>query len=110
MNDLLPVNHSTSAQIINDMFYTDKGYFGTPGTPSPNSVVMNGVGEWDCKYATKEQFCKPTTVLPEFSVAAGNKIRFRLINSGSHSMIFFSADEHTMNVTEADATPVYGRK
>ncbi|KAH9823805.1 multi-copper-oxidase laccase-like protein [Melampsora americana] len=100
--------HNTSAQIVHDLFYTDQGYFGTPGTPSPNSVVMNGVGEWDCKYATTEQFCTPTTLLPEFPVVAGNKIRFRLINSGSHSMIFFSADGHEMNVTEADATPVYG--
>lgn len=67
------------------------------------------MGEWDCRFATKTQRCGKTSV-PEFTVVAGNKVRFRLINSGSHAMIYFSADEHTLNVTEADTTPVYGRE
>lgn len=70
---------------------------------------MNGVGEWNCSFATTTERCRKTSP-PEFRVLAGSKVRFRLINAGSHSMFTVSADEHVLNVTEADATPVRGRQ
>lgn len=72
-------------------------------------ALINGIGEWDCKFATPAQRCAPTSP-PEFAIPAGSKARFRLINAASHAMFFFSADDHTLNITEADATAVRGRE
>lgn len=100
--------HNTSSEIVQHML-SEPGYFGTPAAPSPNSVIMNGIGDWDCdRFATTHQRCEKTNSLPVFNVVGGKKIRFRIINSGSHAMIYFSGDEHYLNVTEADSTPVYG--
>jgi hypothetical protein len=89
---------------------SEAGYFGTPAAPGPNSALINGIGEWDCSQATQAQQCKQINSPPEFTFKAGEKIRFRLINAGVHAMFFYSVDEHTLNVTEADGTGVYGRK
>ncbi|EGG11670.1 multicopper-oxidase laccase-like protein [Melampsora larici-populina 98AG31] len=100
--------HNTSSEIVKHML-SEPGYFGTPAAPSPNSVIMNGIGDWDCnRFATIHQRCEKTNSLPVFNVVGGKRIRFRIINAGSHAMIYFSGDEHSLNVTEADSTPVYG--
>lgn len=68
------------------------------------------LGEWDCKFATVDEECEAIEDLPEFEVKIHEKVRFRLINAGSHAMMYFSIDQHTLNVTEADSTAVYGRE
>ncbi|KAG0143359.1 hypothetical protein CROQUDRAFT_66288, partial [Cronartium quercuum f. sp. fusiforme G11] len=98
--------HNTSSQIVEHML-SEPGYFHTPAAPSPNSALVNGVGEWDCRWATTTQRCEKTSP-PEFRVLAGHRVRFRLVNAGAHAMFYWSADEHTLNVTEADSTAVYG--
>ncbi|EGG11671.1 multi-copper oxidase laccase-like protein [Melampsora larici-populina 98AG31] len=98
--------HTMSSEIVRQM-RSPKGYMGSAAAPSPNSALMNGVGEYNCRFATKSERCK-TTSPPEFSVVAGNKVRFRIIGGGSLAMFYFSADQHVLNVTEADATPVHG--
>lgn len=99
---------STSSDIVAHML-SEAGYFGTPAAPGPNSALMNGVGEWNCSAATRAQQCQQINSPPQFTFKAGEKIRFRLINAGAHAMFFYSVDQHTLNVTEADATGVYGR-
>ncbi|KAG0146995.1 hypothetical protein CROQUDRAFT_43546 [Cronartium quercuum f. sp. fusiforme G11] len=100
--------HTPADQIVPQIL-SHTGYHGFPTPPSPNSALINGIGEWDCRFATTTQRCRQNAP-PEFTVVAGSRIRYRLINSGSHAMFFFSADNHTLNVTEADATPVHGRE
>ncbi|KNZ63434.1 hypothetical protein VP01_1144g4 [Puccinia sorghi] len=99
--------HNTSSDIVAHML-SEAGYFGTPAAPGPNSALMNGVGEWNCSAATRAQQCQQINSPPQFTFKAGEKIRFRLINAGAHAMFFYSVDQHTLNVTEADATGVYG--
>ncbi|KAG0144312.1 hypothetical protein CROQUDRAFT_660183 [Cronartium quercuum f. sp. fusiforme G11] len=98
--------HTPSTQIIPQML-SNRGYRGNVVAPSANSALINGMGQWDCRYATTGQRCRQTSP-PEFNVVAGSRTRFRLVNAGSHVMFFFSADNHTLNVTEADSTPVRG--
>jgi len=99
--------HNTSSEIVEHML-SEAGYFGTPAAPGANSALMNGVGEWNCSAASRAQQCQQVNSPPEFTFKAGDKIRFRLINAGAHAMFFYSVDQHTLNVTEADATGVYG--
>ncbi|KAH9473921.1 hypothetical protein Pst134EA_000977 [Puccinia striiformis f. sp. tritici] len=99
--------HNTSTDIVEHML-SEPGYFGTPAAPGPNSALINGIGEWNCSQATKSEQCKQINSPPEFTFEAGGKIRFRLINAGVHAMFFYSVDEHTLNVTEADGTGIYG--
>ncbi|WAQ80831.1 hypothetical protein PtA15_1A169 [Puccinia triticina] len=99
--------HNTSTDIVEHML-SEAGYFGTPAAPGANSALINGVGEWNCSQASKAQECEQIHSPPEFTFKAGDKIRFRLVNAGVHAMFFYSVDEHTLNVTEADGTGVYG--
>jgi FtsP/CotA-like multicopper oxidase with cupredoxin domain len=99
---------STSSDIVKRML-SEAGYAGTPAAPGANSALINGVGEWNCSLATRTQRCEQVASPPEFIIAAGEKIRFRLINAGVHAMFFYSVDEHTLNITEADSTGIYGR-
>ncbi|KNZ54171.1 hypothetical protein VP01_301g2 [Puccinia sorghi] len=99
--------HNTSSEIVHEML-SEAGHVGTPAAPGANSALINGVGEWNCSYATKSERCQQVTSPPEFTFRAGDKIRFRLINAGVHAMFFYSVDEHTLNITEADSTGIYG--
>uniref|UniRef100_A0A0S1MJA6 Multicopper-oxidase laccase-like protein n=1 Tax=Phakopsora pachyrhizi TaxID=170000 RepID=A0A0S1MJA6_PHAPC len=99
--------HNTSETIVHNML-TEKGYYGTPAAPSPNSALINGVGNWNCDKATSSEKCVQKKSHIQFNFVAGETIRFRLINGASHAMFYYSVDEHTLNVTEADATGVYG--
>ncbi|KAA1115338.1 sphingosine N-acyltransferase lac1 [Puccinia graminis f. sp. tritici] len=99
--------HNTSSDIVHELL-SEAGHIGTPAAPGANSALINGVGEWNCSLATTSQQCKQVSSPPEFTVTAGQRIRFRLINSGVHAMFFYSVDEHMLNITEADSTPIYG--
>ncbi|KAA1127517.1 sphingosine N-acyltransferase lac1 [Puccinia graminis f. sp. tritici] len=98
---------TTSSDIVHELL-SEAGHIGTPAAPGANSALINGVGEWNCSLATTSQQCKQVSSPPEFTVTAGQRIRFRLINSGVHAMFFYSVDEHMLNITEADSTPIYG--
>lgn len=99
--------HNTSTE-INSHMLSEAGYFGTPAAPAPNSALINGVGEWNCSFATQSQRCLQINSPPVFTFKAGEKIRFRLVNAGVHAMFFYSVDEHKLNLTEADATGIHG--
>ncbi|KAG0151279.1 hypothetical protein CROQUDRAFT_651510 [Cronartium quercuum f. sp. fusiforme G11] len=99
--------HNISTVILNGTLSAD-GYFGTPAAPSANSALINGIGIFNCSFAGPGSKCVTRKKPLEFSVGAGEKTRLRLIQAGSHAMFWVSADNHFLNVTEADSTGVRG--
>ncbi|KAF8601045.1 hypothetical protein BDV93DRAFT_586815 [Ceratobasidium sp. AG-I] len=96
--------HNTSAEII-EALDSPKGYQGSKAAPPPNSAMFNGLGTWDCKTYGSPETCftqKPF----ELQVYPNKKYRLRLINAASHAMFWNSVDEHTLDVIEADDTPI----
>ncbi|QRV84901.1 Multicopper oxidase [Ceratobasidium sp. AG-Ba] len=72
----------------------------------PPTLPSNGRGTWDCATYGNSSTCFTQTPT-EIQVLPNKKYRFRLINSAAHAMFWYSIDSHTLNVTEADDTPVY---
>ncbi|KAB5589735.1 hypothetical protein CTheo_6830 [Ceratobasidium theobromae] len=97
--------HDTSA-VITEALLSSSGYHGSLAAPSPNSAMINGQGTWDCATYGNSSTCFTQTPY-EIQVVPNKKYRFRLINSAAHAMFWVSLDSHTLNVTEADDTPVY---
>ncbi|WRT68665.1 uncharacterized protein IL334_005644 [Kwoniella shivajii] len=100
--------HDQSLLIVNGL--TSKaGYRGTVAAPKPDSILINGFGESNCSdvHYPSGATCDPPT-RPRIPVPANKKIRFRIINPSSHSLLRVSIDNHEMEVIEADATPIYG--
>ncbi|QRV98945.1 Multicopper oxidase [Ceratobasidium sp. AG-Ba] len=97
--------HDTSA-VITEALLSPSGYQGSIAAPSPNSALINGRGTWDCATYGNSSTCFTQTPT-EIQVLPNKKYRFRLINSAAHAMFWYSIDSHTLNVTEADDTPVY---
>ncbi|THH15565.1 hypothetical protein EW146_g4939 [Bondarzewia mesenterica] len=98
--------HDAASDIVTELLSLD-GYDGTAAAPSPQSGLINGQGVFNCSQLTDDTNCT-TPSYPEFTVEPDAKTRFRLINGGSHAQFYFSVDEHTLNVTEADGTVVTG--
>ncbi|KAK7444341.1 hypothetical protein VKT23_015353 [Stygiomarasmius scandens] len=101
--------HDDGNTIVNDLLSVD-GYDGTPAAPSPQSGLVNGQGRYDCSLLDSDDTtsCTTPTSYPVFNLVPDAKTRFRLINAGSHAQFYFSVDEHTVTVVEADGTPVSG--
>ncbi|THU92259.1 hypothetical protein K435DRAFT_672475 [Dendrothele bispora CBS 962.96] len=101
--------HDEASTIVNELLSSD-GYEGTSAAPSPQSGLINGQGVYDCSLLDDDSSanCTTPTSYPVFNVETGKKTRFRLINAGSHAQFYFSVDEHTVQVIEADGTPVSG--
>ncbi|KAB5588854.1 hypothetical protein CTheo_7708 [Ceratobasidium theobromae] len=97
--------HDTAA-VITEALLSSSGYHGSLAAPSPNSAMINGRGTWDCATYGNSSTCFTQTPF-EIQVVPNKKYRFRLINSAAHAMFWVSLDSHTLNVTEADDTPVY---
>lgn len=85
------------------------GYRGSPIMGPPDSILINGVGQVDCSKTRKDVKCsKPTPF--RFRIARNKRVRFRVINTGSHALIRFSIDRHQLKVVEADddaIQPIY---
>ncbi|THU94130.1 hypothetical protein K435DRAFT_669017 [Dendrothele bispora CBS 962.96] len=101
--------HDDGNTIVNDLLSVD-GYDGTSAAPSPQSGLVNGQGRYNCSLLDSDDdtSCTTPTSYPVFNVESNAKTRFRLINAGSHAQFYFSVDEHTVTVVEADGTPVSG--
>ncbi|WAQ90114.1 hypothetical protein PtA15_12A99 [Puccinia triticina] len=99
--------HNTSTVIL-DGTLSATGYFGTQAAPSANSALINGVGIFNCSFATRGSRCRTPTKPLEITLPPNQKTRFRLIQAGSHAMFWFSADQHLLTVVEADSTRVTG--
>ncbi|WOO80402.1 Laccase-2 [Vanrija pseudolonga] len=81
------------------------GYRGLPIVLAPDAILVNGVGQVNCGYVQKGVQCGQKRASEVYG-AAGRRIRFRLINTGSHAMIRFSIDNHVLTVIEADDTAI----
>ncbi|KAI9623707.1 hypothetical protein H4Q26_014434, partial [Puccinia striiformis f. sp. tritici PST-130] len=73
-----------------------------------NSALINGVGIFNCSFATPGSRCQTPPKPLEITLPPDQKTRFRLIQAGSHAMFWFSADQHLLSVVEADSTGVTG--
>ncbi|GJN91306.1 hypothetical protein Rhopal_004325-T1 [Rhodotorula paludigena] len=101
--------HDTSDDIVNQLL-SPEGYQNTFIAPSPNSVLLNGQGTYDCSFAAQRDRCdqKELADLPELRLPADSRIRLRFIHMGAHPVFLVSVDEHELEIIEADDTPVYG--
>ncbi|EGG02374.1 multi-copper oxidase laccase-like protein [Melampsora larici-populina 98AG31] len=99
--------HNLSALILDGQL-SPEGYLGSVAAPSPNSALINGIGYFDCTNANPGSTCTTPTKYLTFDLHAGRKTRLCLIEGGSHALFRVSVDQHTLNVTEADATGVAG--
>ncbi|EGG02257.1 multi-copper oxidase laccase-like protein [Melampsora larici-populina 98AG31] len=82
------------------------GYKNTTAAPSPNSALINGVGQFNCQYADAGDICGPNTGPLQIQVEPKQRTRLRLIQAGSHAMFRVSVDNHPLTVVEADSTGV----
>ncbi|KAH7335816.1 multicopper oxidase-domain-containing protein [Rhizoctonia solani] len=96
--------HNTSAEIIRAMD-TPEGYQGSQAAPPPVTALFNGYGTFNCKKFGTPETCF-TREPYELQVYPNKRYRMRLINTAAHAMIFHSIDKHTLDVVEADDTPV----
>ncbi|KAG8702800.1 laccase, multicopper oxidase, benzenediol:oxygen oxidorectuctase [Ceratobasidium sp. 423] len=96
--------HNTSAEILKALD-TPHGYLGSQAAPPPYSAMFNGFGTWNC-----EKYGSPDTCYTrepfELKVYPNKKYRLRIINTAAHAMIYSSVDQHTLDVIEADDTPI----
>lgn len=97
--------HDTSTLILSQML-SPSGYNGSFAAPSPNSVLLNGVGYFDCNRFAPENRCQTNTQPLELNVRPNSRTRFRFIHSGSRVLFRLSFDRHPLEIIEADATPV----
>ncbi|SPO32092.1 related to FET5 - multicopper oxidase [Ustilago trichophora] len=110
-------NYHDFANDIVDQLLSAKGYNGTSAAPSPQSGLINGVGQFNCAALAKAKGHQPgmpskCTQLgtPTMDIEPGKKYRFRFINVGSHAQHIISIDNHEMHVIYADGTPVKPHK
>ncbi|GJN91276.1 hypothetical protein Rhopal_004295-T1 [Rhodotorula paludigena] len=101
--------HDTSDVIVNGLLGPD-GYQGTFIAPSPNSVLINGHGIYNCSFENVTSACDQKNVanLPELRFAPDQRVRLRFIHMGAHPVFLVSVDKHELEVIEADDTPVFG--
>ncbi|KAK4701643.1 hypothetical protein P7C70_g4588, partial [Phenoliferia sp. Uapishka_3] len=99
--------HSMSSDIVNGIL-SNAGFEGTIVAPSPKSGLINSVGIFDCSFAPTGSTCEQKIKPLELVYPSNTKIRLRLINAGTHALFRVSADEHVLEVIEADDTPVFG--
>ncbi|KAJ1300466.1 hypothetical protein OPQ81_005281 [Rhizoctonia solani] len=96
--------HNTSAEIVAAMD-TPQGYQGSQAAPPPVSAMFNGHGTFNCTRFGTPETCF-TREPYELQVYPNKRYRLRIINTAAHAMIFTSVDNHTLDVIEADDTPV----
>ncbi|KAL8279938.1 hypothetical protein RQP46_007788 [Phenoliferia psychrophenolica] len=98
--------HDLSTNIV-DGLLTAAGYHGSVIAPSPQSGLINGVGVYNCTGAPAGSTCTERTPV-ELTFPPNKRIRLRLVNAGTHAFFRVSVDGHSLEVIEADDTPVHG--
>jgi FtsP/CotA-like multicopper oxidase with cupredoxin domain len=86
---------------------TPDGYKGNTAAPPPQSNLINGVGYYNCSLIDSGE-C--TTREPASITVKAEKIRFRVINGGSHSQEYVSIDLNRLRLISADGTAIKGPK
>jgi len=69
-----------SDTIVTDLL-SASGYRGSFAAPVPDSLLVNGVGVYNCSDTTDT--CTTQTI-PDVTVVPNKKYRFRIINHSSH--------------------------
>nr|XP_018261757.1 uncharacterized protein I303_06200 [Kwoniella dejecticola CBS 10117]OBR83915.1 hypothetical protein I303_06200 [Kwoniella dejecticola CBS 10117] len=99
--------HDQSTDIVAAL-KSPEGYRGSPGAPKGDSILINdGHCSQDDPNWPEHLECVPPP-RAEVPVIANETTRFRIINTGAHSMLRVSFDQHEMEVVEVDTDPVYG--
>ncbi|WOO78380.1 Laccase-2 [Vanrija pseudolonga] len=99
--------HDDSMIISKGLMDMSVGYRGSPAPPNPDSILINGIGQTDCKSMQQDVQCRAKqSVYAEVKGSYGSKLRLRIINTGTHAMIRFSIDKHRLQVVEVDDTPI----
>ncbi|KAK4689611.1 hypothetical protein P7C73_g475, partial [Tremellales sp. Uapishka_1] len=94
--------HDTTDYVVNAIL-TNGSYHGSPA-PQGDAVLINGIGQQNCFDQTSSS-CDLSNHA-EIQVPVGQKIRFRVLNHGSHELMRLSIDDHTLSVVEVDDTPL----
>lgn len=76
--------------------------------PFPNSGLMNGIGRYDCNYASLTNVtCDPAKQFrPVFKLLPDKIYRLRVINTGAHATFNFSVPGVPLHVVEVDGEDV----
>ncbi|CAF1557054.1 unnamed protein product, partial [Didymodactylos carnosus] len=81
------------------------------GDPVPDSALFNAHGPGNCNLrGTKdnpEGFACTFTKIP---ITSGKRLRIRIINTSAQSVFIFVCHDHTLQIIEADGTPLDGTK
>ncbi|RHZ82432.1 hypothetical protein Glove_109g314 [Diversispora epigaea] len=75
-------------------------------SPYPDSVLISGLGQYNCSSPAAGENCNPNVPLPAYNVQKGKKYRFRIINTSALALSTFSIDNHPLSVIEVDGIPV----
>ncbi|RSH85652.1 laccase, multicopper oxidase, benzenediol:oxygen oxidorectuctase [Saitozyma podzolica] len=78
------------------------GFDGSRVPPQGDAILVNGIS-----VARINSSCE-VPIPPEIQVPVNKRIRFRVLNHGSHLLLRLSIDQHPFQVVEVDDTPVYG--
>ncbi|KAF0381436.1 extracellular dihydrogeodin oxidase/laccase [Gigaspora margarita] len=71
--------------------------------PIPDSGLISGLGQYDCKAAPKNSTCNSNNKVATYVVKKGKKYRFRIINTSALVHYIFSIDNHPLTIIEVDS-------
>ncbi|CAG8498324.1 4808_t:CDS:2 [Ambispora gerdemannii] len=70
--------------------------------PSPDNGLINGRNNYNCTKAPAGSKCTANAGYAKFKFQRGKRYRLRLINTSAQALIFFSIDNHDLNIIETD--------
>ena len=79
---MILLRHDLSDTIVTDLL-SASGYRNSFAAPVPDSLLVNGVGVYNCSDTTDT--CTTQTI-PDVTVVPDKKYRFRIINHSSHGV------------------------
>ncbi|KAJ3148332.1 hypothetical protein HDU86_007514 [Geranomyces michiganensis] len=77
----------------------------TGAEPVPDSILINGRGIYDCKFADKSQKClaqNPSSAMTRIAVQPSTTYRLRVISTSAFTAYNFSIDNHPLTIIETD--------
>ncbi|CAG8536268.1 9559_t:CDS:2 [Ambispora leptoticha] len=91
--------HTESSELIKNLMKPlQAGY----AEPVPDSGLINGRNNYNCKLAPVGTKCIPNNSLSTFVFQQGKRYRIRIINMSADDSFDFSIDEHLLEVMEVD--------
>lgn len=99
-------HHDDTAKMF-DALVSPGGYNGSGVAPSPQASLINGRGYFDCDLlpvGERTPFCRTRWQPRRIFVKRGERVRFRLVNGGSHAQAYVSFDGWKPTLIAADGT------